>query len=302
MLKGNNTKHRHHFSVLNSGPHIRVFISLFIAHLVQSLHRNELRFSLIVSRSIQWDSIIHSNCHHQFRHQRKQSLPIAILSFSSHRTATSIVEEEIFQRFQPSSGCIGTFQRCEHPSGIVPNRFRHLDHRSNLFLDQRVSHQCKPNSNRYLGGTTFTSLALCSDTSDKQGADQRFPDDALGSHSWMPSQSEVGDLNEPLSHRTIPPSTRFPVADLQAPSKRRPWWIQCVHKEILSFDAKQVQFQSNILPDQATSLTVTSDDIQGSLFSDSMFSLSLCAMQFSIWRLRALNERISDSCRRATVK
>ncbi|UJR38243.1 hypothetical protein I4U23_030916 [Adineta vaga] len=55
---------------------------------------------------------------------------------------------------------------------------------------------------------------------------------------------------------------RFPIADLQPLSKRRPWWIQAVHKEILTFDLKQVQFQSDFDTDEANALTITSESIQ----------------------------------------
>ena len=60
---------------------------------------------------------------------------------------------------------------------------------------------------------------------------------------------------------------RFPVADLQPLNKRRPWWVQAVHKEILAFDLKQVHFQSDFDGDEATTLTVTSEAIQGLAFS-----------------------------------
>jgi len=61
---------------------------------------------------------------------------------------------------------------------------------------------------------------------------------------------------------------RFPIADLQPLNKRRPWWIQAVHKEILIFDLKQVHFQSNFDSNETTTLTVTSESIQGELFID----------------------------------
>jgi hypothetical protein len=51
--------------------------------------------------------------------------------------------------------------------------------------------------------------------------------------------------------------------DLQPLNKRRPWWIQAVHKEILTFDLKQVHFQSDFDNDEITILTVTSESIQG---------------------------------------
>ncbi len=56
---------------------------------------------------------------------------------------------------------------------------------------------------------------------------------------------------------------RFPIADLQPASKRRPWWIQAIHKEILIFDLKQVHFQSDFDSDEATALTITTESIQG---------------------------------------
>ena len=56
---------------------------------------------------------------------------------------------------------------------------------------------------------------------------------------------------------------RFPVADLQPLNKRRPWWIQALHKEILTFDLKQIHFQSDIDSEQAKELLVTSESIQG---------------------------------------
>ncbi|CAF0936928.1 unnamed protein product [Adineta steineri] len=55
---------------------------------------------------------------------------------------------------------------------------------------------------------------------------------------------------------------RFPIADLQPLSKRRPWWIQAIHKEILTFDLKQVNFQSDFDIDETTTLTITSESIQ----------------------------------------
>ncbi|CAF4183246.1 unnamed protein product, partial [Rotaria sp. Silwood2] len=57
-------------------------------------------------------------------------------------------------------------------------------------------------------------------------------------------------------------SLRFPIADLQPLNKRRPWWIQGVHKEILTLDLKQIYFQSNFNNDEATTLTITSESIQ----------------------------------------
>lgn len=57
---------------------------------------------------------------------------------------------------------------------------------------------------------------------------------------------------------------RFPIADLQPLNKRRPWWIQALHKEILTFDLKQIHFQSDIDSDQAKELLITSESIQGS--------------------------------------
>ena len=56
---------------------------------------------------------------------------------------------------------------------------------------------------------------------------------------------------------------RFPVADLQPLNKRRPWWIQALHKEILTFDLKQIHFQSDIDSEQAKELLITSESIQG---------------------------------------
>jgi hypothetical protein len=61
---------------------------------------------------------------------------------------------------------------------------------------------------------------------------------------------------------------RFPIADLQPLNKRRPWWIQAVHKEILTFDLKQIHFQSDFDKDEATALTVTSESIQGKFLLD----------------------------------
>jgi hypothetical protein len=58
---------------------------------------------------------------------------------------------------------------------------------------------------------------------------------------------------------------RFAIADLQPLSKRRPLWIQAVHKDFLSFDMKQIQFQSNLLVDNATSMTITSENIEDKL-------------------------------------
>jgi hypothetical protein len=55
---------------------------------------------------------------------------------------------------------------------------------------------------------------------------------------------------------------RFPIADLQPLNKRRPWWIQAVHKEILIFDLKQVHFESDFDSDETTTLTATSESIQ----------------------------------------
>ncbi|CAF3761845.1 unnamed protein product [Rotaria sordida] len=55
---------------------------------------------------------------------------------------------------------------------------------------------------------------------------------------------------------------RFPIADLQPLNKRRPWWIQGVHKEILILDFKQIHFQSNFNNDESTALTITSESIQ----------------------------------------
>lgn len=72
---------------------------------------------------------------------------------------------------------------------------------------------------------------------------------------------------------------RFPIADLQPLSKRRPWWMQAIHKELLVFDLKQVQFQSDFLSEESNSLTVTSEAIQGlfcrlkRIFTDLLFSL-----------------------------
>lgn len=57
---------------------------------------------------------------------------------------------------------------------------------------------------------------------------------------------------------------RFPIADLQPLNQRRPWWIQALHKEILTFDLKQIHFQSDIDSDQAKELLITSESIQGS--------------------------------------
>ncbi|CAF1606489.1 unnamed protein product, partial [Adineta ricciae] len=57
-------------------------------------------------------------------------------------------------------------------------------------------------------------------------------------------------------------NVRFPIADLQPLNKRRPWWIQAVHKEILTFDLKQVQFQSDFDLDEATVLTINTEAIQ----------------------------------------
>jgi hypothetical protein len=64
---------------------------------------------------------------------------------------------------------------------------------------------------------------------------------------------------------------RFPIADLQPLSKRRPWWIQAVHKEILIFDFKQMNFQSDFLTNEATSLAITSEAIQGKLYHKKTF-------------------------------
>ncbi len=55
---------------------------------------------------------------------------------------------------------------------------------------------------------------------------------------------------------------RFPIPDLQPLDKRRPWWIQAVHKEILTFDLKQVHFQSDFDSDETTTLTLTNESIQ----------------------------------------
>ncbi|CAF3441805.1 unnamed protein product [Rotaria sp. Silwood1] len=55
---------------------------------------------------------------------------------------------------------------------------------------------------------------------------------------------------------------RFPIADLQPLNKRRPWWIQGVHKEILILDFKQIHFQSNFDHEEATTLTIISESIQ----------------------------------------
>ena len=73
---------------------------------------------------------------------------------------------------------------------------------------------------------------------------------------------------------------RFPIADLQPLSKRRPWWMQAIHKELLVFDLKQVQFQSDFLSEESNSLTVTSEAIQGlsvcrlkRILTDLLFSL-----------------------------
>ena len=56
---------------------------------------------------------------------------------------------------------------------------------------------------------------------------------------------------------------RFPIADLRPANERRAWWIQAVHKEILTFDMKQMHFQSDFDGDETTKLTVTSESIQG---------------------------------------
>ncbi|CAF3407371.1 unnamed protein product [Rotaria socialis] len=81
------------------------------------------------------------------------------------------------------------------------------------------------------------------------------------------SPSTNNNANDSVSMLTVSSpncilNLRFPIADLQPLNKRRPWWIQCVQKEILVFDLKQVQFQSNFDNNESTTLTTTSDSIQ----------------------------------------
>ncbi|CAF0882237.1 unnamed protein product [Didymodactylos carnosus] len=64
---------------------------------------------------------------------------------------------------------------------------------------------------------------------------------------------------------------RFPIPDLQPLIKRRPWWIQTIHKELLCFDLKQLHFKSNILLNEKTEnnkFEITSECIQVYFMTD----------------------------------
>ena len=62
------------------------------------------------------------------------------------------------------------------------------------------------------------------------------------------------------------------MIDLQPLSERRPWWFQAVQNEMMTFDLKQVRFQSDFDNDSPTRLTLTGESIQGKIFMKILFT------------------------------
>ncbi|CAF0862579.1 unnamed protein product [Didymodactylos carnosus] len=88
-----------------------------------------------------------------------------------------------------------------------------------------------------------------------------------GSHKSYGTSYESNDNSLLILDISSPFCTfnlRFPVPDLQPLLKRRPWWIQTVHKDLLSFELKKLHFKSDILLDETAEnkFEVTAESVQ----------------------------------------